>query len=313
MSTSVLIDNAWEAITAAAQRRQQRAWVAVAFFGKDGPALLPLAPGSHLVVNASEGAIKQGLTHPASLKKMIDNEVLVYCVENLHAKVFVFGRTAFVGSTNATRNSAEGMVEAVIRTTDRDAVEEAREFVKSQCQVELGPAELDRLQKLYREPWLVAGNKPIGSKPPRRKHSQLRRLHLAHLERIDPPEGSAETQEEGREDARTKMEHPQRHELSDFHWHGRCAFQERDQIIQLMTESTGEVMVSPPATVLNTRKWSNGRASCTFVYLESPGLRRKNLKVVEKRLGRGSKKALTQSGLVRDRDFANKLRRLWPI
>lgn len=311
MSTSILTEDSWESITAAAQRRKHRAWVAVAFFGKDGPDLLPLAPGSHLVVNASESAVKQGLTHPASLKTMTENGVIVYTVENLHAKVFVFGRTAFVGSANATGNSAEVLLEAVIRTTDRDVVTEARGFVDSQCQVELGPAELDRLQKLYRPPKFNSKGSRRSDGQERRNHSKLRRLHIAHLEWHEPPEGSAEVEQDGWDDAKTKMEHPRRHELTDFHRHGRCPFRERDQVIQLTTEASGDILVSPPATVLSTRKWSNGRASCTFVYLESPKLRRKNLKMVVRKLGRGAKKALQQDGLVHDREFASRLRGLW--
>lgn len=311
MSTEVITIDAWEAITAAAQRRKQRAWVAVAFFGKDGPDLLPLAPGSRLVVNASEDAVKLGLTRPASLKEMVANDVLVYSVANLHAKVFVFGRMVFIGSTNASGSSADTLIEAVIRTTDRNSVADAREFVQSQCLVELGPAELDRLQKLYRPPKRLVGRRMAGAQPPRRNQSQLPRLHLAHLELSDPPEDSEETAQEGREEAKSKMEHPRRHDLDEFFWHGRCAFRERDQVMQLTKGTGGAVLVHPVATVLNTREWSNGRASYTFVYLESPKLRRKGLDVVTTQLGRGSKKALRKNGLVRDRDFAVKLRQLW--
>lgn len=311
MSTKILVDDAWEAITAAAQRRTQRAWVAVAFFGKDGPDLLPLVPGSHLVVNASVAAVKQGLTHPDSLKRMIDSGVLVYSVDNLHAKVFVFGKSAFVGSANATGNSAERLLEAVVRTTDIGAVNEARAFVDSQCQVELGASELDRLQKLYRPPKFSAERRRRSSGNSRRQHSELRRLHIVHLDWFTPPEESEQAAQDGWNEAKTRMEHPRRHELTDIHWRGRCPFRERDQVIQLMTESSGEVLVSPPSTVLSTRQWSNGRVSCTFVYLESPKIRRKNLNLVARKLGRGAKQALLRYGLVRDQDFAKRLREIW--
>ncbi len=311
MSTSILLQHSWESITAAAQHRKQRSWVAVAFFGKSGPDLLPLTAGSHLVVNASESAVSQGLTHPGALMEMINNGVFVYSVDNLHAKVFVFGKTAFVGSANATENSAEVLMEAVVRTTDPGAVGDARDFIASLCQVELGPAELDRLQKLYRPPKFPGGKRSRSHSRDRRQHPELRRLRIAHLEWGDAPEGSEQTEQEGLDESKGKMVHPRRHELTDFHWHGRCPFQERDQVIQLTTESSGEILVSPPATVLGTRKWSNGRASCTFVYLESPKLRRKNLRAVCRKLGRGAKKTLLQSGTVIDRVFANQLREIW--
>jgi phosphatidylserine/phosphatidylglycerophosphate/cardiolipin synthase-like enzyme len=57
--------------------------------------------------------------------------VRLYVHETLHAKVFVVGRTAFIGSANlSARAHADETVEAAIQTTDPAIVADAREFVR---------------------------------------------------------------------------------------------------------------------------------------------------------------------------------------
>jgi hypothetical protein len=57
--------------------------------------------------------------------------VEVHSVENLHAKVFVAGARALVGSTNVSFTSATGLVEALLETSDREPVRQCRDCVKS--------------------------------------------------------------------------------------------------------------------------------------------------------------------------------------
>src|SRR5688500_16972317 len=108
--TELLTQDIWRRLTSAANRARGKADVAVAYFGKGAAALLPLPEGSRLVVDASENAVKGGQTHPKDLKRLYDTGVRVFCCEHLHAKVFLFDRTAFVGSTNASNRSANTLV-----------------------------------------------------------------------------------------------------------------------------------------------------------------------------------------------------------
>ena len=105
MTTELITDRVWAAITEAARNTKTPAYVAVAYFGNGASKLLPLRKGSRLVVDASEHAVKSGQTSPAELLKLHRKGVKVYSIENLHAKVFVFGRTAFVGSANVSQRS----------------------------------------------------------------------------------------------------------------------------------------------------------------------------------------------------------------
>jgi hypothetical protein len=150
MSTTLLTQDIWPQLTKIARGTRQPCAVAVAYFGAGASQLLPLPKNSRLVVDASERAIASGQTCPADLIKLVKRGVRAYSVPNLHAKVFVLGRAAYIGSANASNRSASHLVEAVVRTTETDTVRSARQFVRELCLHELTPAVLKHLAKLYR-------------------------------------------------------------------------------------------------------------------------------------------------------------------
>lgn len=127
MPTTLLVKGIWPRITKLC--KSGRAYVAVAYLGKSGRKLLPLCAGSVLVVDASEGAVKQGQTNPAELMKFVRAGVDVHSAADLHAKVFAFPEAVQIGSTNVSQNSAKHWQEAASLSTDRRVIKAAREFV----------------------------------------------------------------------------------------------------------------------------------------------------------------------------------------
>src|SRR5712664_1556260 len=117
MTSTLLTHRIWPTLTAAAKGARVKPAVAVAYFGQGAAKLLPLPNGSWLVVDASESAVKSGQTCPAELKKLLKRGVRIYSRKNLHAKIFVFGPKAFIGSANVSRNSASMLHEAVVAIT----------------------------------------------------------------------------------------------------------------------------------------------------------------------------------------------------
>lgn len=156
MTTKLLTTDIWPTLTAAA-KKSGSSNVAVAYFGSSGSTLLPLSEGSRLVVDASDQTVKCGQTNPHELAKMLKKGVRVYSLPNLHAKIFVFGRSAYIGSTNVSKHSEGILVEAVIRTTDPEAVSSAKRFIVSLCVNPVGPRSIDRLKRLYRPPRFLSG------------------------------------------------------------------------------------------------------------------------------------------------------------
>ena len=140
----------WTSITAAARANPGASQVAVAYFGIDGPRLLPLKAGSTLVVDASVETVSTGGTAPAALHRMLDRGIRIFSAHNLHAKVFVFGNRAFVGSANASANSSRYLLEAVASFHEPGIINTARAFVSSLAITELDAAALVALGAIYR-------------------------------------------------------------------------------------------------------------------------------------------------------------------
>ncbi len=142
----------WRRITAAAAAATKPSSAAVAYFGSHGHRLLPLRTGSSLVVDASVASVATGLTDPKALRKLHGGGVAIYSMPLLHAKLFAFDSVAFVGSTNASQNSASTLIEASLSTTSAKAIESVRDFVSSLCTDLLDEDAFDWLDTQYRPP-----------------------------------------------------------------------------------------------------------------------------------------------------------------
>lgn len=312
MTTTFLSRGIWPQLTKAARGSRQRCAVAVAYFGKGASRLLPLSKGSRLVVDASERSVASGQTCPADLIKLVERGVTVYSVPNLHAKVFVLGRTAYIGSANVSSRSASQLVEAVIRTTDRNTVRAARQFVQRHRLHELTPMVLRRLAKLYHPP-LVPGGK-LGK--PRQamtfKRPSLPRLLLAQLHLEDWSERDQALHDAGMLVAKKRQEHPRSFELESFRQTGKCPYQRGDVVIQVTDEGSSGILVTPPGNVRYVRTRRGEKRLVSFVYLERPTRRRRPLNSLARALG-CTQKRLRRAGLIRDSSFAQDLLNTWAV
>lgn len=75
---------------------------AVAYLGAGAFDMLPMSVGDTLVVDCSPLTAAAGATSPAEVGRYLDAGVDVYRWDGLHAKVYVLGDTAVVGSANAS-------------------------------------------------------------------------------------------------------------------------------------------------------------------------------------------------------------------
>lgn len=260
MPGKLITSGIWKAIQASARYSKKPAFVAVAYLGKGAATLLPLSKGSHLVVDASDGAVRAGQTCPAELLKL-QKRVSIYRCPNLHAKVFVFDRTAFIGSANASNHSAEVLQEAVFQTGDSAVVGAVRRFVQDLCLDLLGPKELKRLAKIYRPP-KVPGGKERPTRAPRRKLPELR---VAVTRPFDHPEEVLRAAEAGETVASQRADGGKAFEIDWFSWSGESHFQIGQFVIQVYRNGQGR-SVSPPARIVHLKRCKN----TTLVYIELP-------------------------------------------
>jgi hypothetical protein len=311
MGTVFVSKDIWPHLTKAARGSRGKCAAAVAYFGKGASRLLPLPKGSRLVVDASEGAVASGQTCPAELIKLQKRNVAVYSVSNLHAKVFVLGNAAYIGSANASGRSATQLIEATIRTTERGAVRAARKFIQENSLHELTPTVLRRLAKLYRPPRIAGGKKGRRQKPVISSGPVLPRLLIAQLHLGDWSERDQSLHDEAMVVAKKRQKHPRTFELDSFRVAGKCRYQRGDLVIQVTDEGAGKVMVAPPGNVLHVRTRTGGRFPISFVYLELQARRRRHIKAVARVLGYGSLKQLHRDGMIRKASFAQALLSAW--
>jgi hypothetical protein len=311
MSSTFISQDIWAQLTKAVRASQQPCDVAVAYIGKGAGRLLPLPKDSRLVVDASERSVSSGQTCPDDLTKLLNRGVRVFSVPNLHAKVFVVGRAAYIGSANVSSRSASQLVEAVIRTTDLKAVRDARQFVSDHCLDELTPTALKRLASLYRPPLVPGGNSEKKEVKQTSRRPTLPRLLLAKLKLGDWPESDQALHDASLRVAKNRRQRPRSFKLDSFRYAGKCPFQRGDKVVQVIDEGAGKVFVSPPGDVLHVRTSRTEKGQVSFVYLELPARRRRSLKTLALALGDGALKCLRRGGVIRNAAFARALLNIW--
>lgn len=307
MSTELITNNIWKVLTNTIRASSRPCSVAVAYFGKGASQLVPLKKGDRLVVDASDRAVTSGQTCPDDLLKLAKRGVRVFSVENLHAKVFVLDKVAYVGSTNASNHSASRLVEAIVRTTDARAVKAARKFVNGLCLHELTPDALRRLGKIYKPPKIPAGDR--GKKAPRRTLGgpALPRIHIAQIDWEVWSDEDQVMHDQGEVVAQKRLKNPDNCILEDFRVTGTHSYRPRDLVVQVTNEGGGKHLVSPPGNVLYIRKRKKGNCRVAFIYLERPNRRRRDQKTLARHLGPGALKRLRKDGEVRGAAFKKAL------
>ncbi len=129
----------WRAITGdIAKKRRNPIVAAIGYIGSRADTVLPLHKGDFLVCDASERAIRQGVTNAKALRKFMSIGVRVFSVEGLHSKVIASEKFAWIGSANASSNSHDNLIEASVRidgSVSRDAFEWAKSLATDDAEL----------------------------------------------------------------------------------------------------------------------------------------------------------------------------------
>ena len=106
---------------------EQRRQAAVAFVCSDSA--IQLRQGDTLIVDASIDKIKGGLTAAKVLDRASKRGAEIFSFTNLHAKVYVFGGTAVIGSSNTSKSSTDTLLEAAVITDEPSLTSAARRLI----------------------------------------------------------------------------------------------------------------------------------------------------------------------------------------
>ncbi len=294
--------NIWAELTNAVKKTKSKSIVAVAYFGQNGSKMLPLKKGSVLVIDASEKALKMGQTCPDELLKLYYKGIHIYSQESLHAKLYVFGNTLYCGSANVSGNSANRLKEVLLKTNNKEALENAKTFINSLCRIELGDDEINRMKKFYNPPKNFGG-----VKKPRENNSG--NFYIVKLRLTDWSEKELAEAEKGRTTAQRNRVNKSRHRVEEFGWSGKTSFKKGDTILQITKESHKKY-VATIGKLIHIRKWSNGKQTKYICYVEVPDKRRKNLETIKKQLNREDVKAILRGGR-KNVELEGRILKLW--
>jgi phosphatidylserine/phosphatidylglycerophosphate/cardiolipin synthase-like enzyme len=102
-------------------------------------------------------ALRSGATQPKELRRYLNKGLQLYCCADLHAKFFLFDKTAIVGSANVSELSYIDLHEAALLTRDPKAVTEAREFIEDLPKDIVDREFLKRAEEIYKPPQFPPG------------------------------------------------------------------------------------------------------------------------------------------------------------
>ncbi|MDR7555725.1 MAG: hypothetical protein QN157_08965 [Armatimonadota bacterium] len=294
--------------------KRTKGQVAVPYFGTGGADLLPLRRGSLLVVRFDTEAIKTGQTNPSEIIRLLNRGVEVHACRNLHAKVFVFGDTAVIASSNVSRSAANHLIEAGLATSSPALVSASRRFVESLRGDPIGLEFARRMKKLYRPPRggrIQRGAGPTAGAP---LHS---RMWAVPLVRGSFEEEDRLQRDEAREAAKRRRENPRATRIEDFLWTGD-SFLDRlhlgHRVVMVTDEANGKRMVSPPGRVLAIRKYRVRNQSRAIIALEVPkDARNRSIQRVVRSIGPTARilRKLASPREIRDGMLAMSLARMW--
>ncbi len=204
MTSKLHSSRVWDRITALARKQPTKCSVAVAYFGSGASKLLPLKKRSVLVVDISEHAVRSGQTKPSEVPKLMNSGVEAHTLDNFHAKVFVMGPDALMGSANASNSSANRLIEAVIDLDDQRLVRACRDFVEYLKGELVTSVYAKRMQRLYKPPNFGVAHR--GRRKRRDRSVPQRSVTLVvPLEGIALSNRASECAEAGRPTAHQKM------------------------------------------------------------------------------------------------------------
>jgi hypothetical protein len=306
--TRLLTDTTWQTITKLACKSNS-AKVAVAYFGQGASKLLPLKVGSVLVVDLSKQAVRSGQTCPQEIIRLLRKGVEVHSCSNLHAKVFVFGRRAIIGSANASRHSEQGLIEAVIETADAKTVASCKAFVDSLRGEHVDLDYARRLARLYKPPKFGGGERTTTPRHPP--------FWAVPLEETRWEAKDNAVFKDNKEVAEKKVKDQERFLLDSYLWTGtgfRRPLRVGELVLQVVDEAPRKKMLSPVARVILIRRYKAEGEDRMMVFLRTPRVRRKNLRDVKHRIGQLARllRKLKSPRLVKGRKLVHEILQLWP-
>lgn len=238
MNSKVLLsDDLWAELSTEAEHHK-RIHAAISYVTASH---LDFRQGDLLICDASDGAIKAGMTSASVLRKFFEQGAQLYSYDGLHSKVAVIDNRALIGSANLSENAGVGTCEASLFTDDQQIGALILAFIEK-IKNESAPITEKFLQKIEALP--VAKPVFVGRKSKKKINVGKSRVWFiatqALSDRIVKAEESFEA--EGLEEAKKHSEKKD-YEIRPIRWSGKSRFRAEakpgDMVIEVFTEKRG--------------------------------------------------------------------------
>jgi hypothetical protein len=255
-------DRIWQHINAALQAGRP-ARIAVPFIGLGASQWIKPAGGSWVVTRCDLKSAQAGQVSGKDLLAWRKRSVRIFNLQALHAKVFAFGRSAFIGSSNASVTSRDRLVEAGVWTTAKALAESAWAFVEEHCNEEVDEEFLRELAGAYRPPtqYPMQGEGSASRGKGATARQALREqdeapLHLIRLYTASWNEAQQAAANRAESSGRKRLNQNFKAEVNTFTWPGAPGrFAVGDLILARMTnKADGLETVQPWSRVIGLHK-----------------------------------------------------------
>ena len=257
----LITEKVWKHISSRANANKNR-YVAVAYLGKNASKYLHLGLGDVLVVDASENNIRSGNTNPYEIEKYIKNGVELFSYENLHAKVFVFGSFALIGSANVSGNSANILTECMVEFKNPETVSSARGFIRSLAVEPLSPEYVKYLKTIYNPPKIKGKKKNKSIKKPIDSSLWVQKLHEYEF-----TESEQEAYDIGEEKVISQISDSEKYQIDSIRYKNSTTLAKEARIGDLVIRLY-EGYVYPPSRILGFEKSEVDES--TVILIEEP-------------------------------------------
>lgn len=237
--------------------------IAVPFIGLGVSQWIKPAAGSWLVTRCDLKSARAGQVSGKDLLAWHKRGVRIFNLQALHAKVFAFSGSAFIGSSNASVTSRDRLIEAGVWTTEKALAESAWAFVEEHCNEEVDEEFLKELAAAYRPPTQyplqgegsTGGGKGSGAKKVSREQDEAP-LHLIRLYTANWNEAQQAAADRAEANGRKRLEQNFKAEVDTFTWPGAPGrFSVGDLVLARRTDKAdGSESVQPWARVIGTHK-----------------------------------------------------------
>ena len=225
---------AWPDITKTLKNDKSRAACAIGYVGINAWRYLPLKEGDLLVCDASPTAIRRGLTNPKGLVPYLNAGVNVFSREGLHAKVITTSALAWIGSNNASDNSANNLIEAAVLVDNLLIVKAAREFIEEvkNFSTRVESSQIKEMSKLIPK---RSGKGPVAVRNSREIPKKLDTLFLFRTVTMEKPskEQTKAVASNIKEIRAKKNRSEIKSQLNWIFWEGRLSAKAGDWVVDL--------------------------------------------------------------------------------